>query len=65
MGLAIHIPLFLRNSESLGWSLIIASAVVVADGAICWSHGQGQWSHREHAPLILVVGVLIFRTDRP
>ncbi|KAJ6110053.1 hypothetical protein N7486_002288 [Penicillium sp. IBT 16267x] len=65
MGLAIHIALFLGTSKSLGWSLIIASAVAFADGAICWSHGQGQWSHWGYAPLILVVGVLILRTDRP
>ncbi|KAJ5099811.1 hypothetical protein N7532_006812 [Penicillium argentinense] len=59
MGLAIYAAAFLGTSASLGLTLIFASAVAVGDGAVCWTHGQGQWSHWGYAPMIAVVGSLL------
>lgn len=59
MGLAIYAATFSGTARSLGWILISASAVAFADGAVCWTHGQGQWSHWSYAPIVTVVGSLL------
>ncbi|KAJ5087820.1 hypothetical protein N7456_011436 [Penicillium angulare] len=65
MGLAMYIALLFGTPKSLGWTLIITSLVAFADGAICWTHGQGQWAHWSYAPMILIVGGLTLRTSAP
>ena len=59
MGLAIYAAAFFGTKKSLGWTLIAASGVAVADGLVCYSHGQGEWNHWGYAPMITVVGSLL------
>lgn len=59
MGVVIYIATFSGTSKALGLTLITASAVAFADGAVCWMHGQGQWAHWGYAPIILTVGGLL------
>ncbi|KAJ6007704.1 integral membrane protein [Penicillium herquei] len=58
MGLVVYIATFMGTPKSLGWTLIVTSLVAFADGAVCWTHGQGYWDHRRYAPIILVIGAL-------
>ncbi|KAJ5737214.1 uncharacterized protein N7483_002339 [Penicillium malachiteum] len=58
MGLVIYIANFMGTPKSLGWTLIVTSLVAFADGALCWTHGQGYWDHWGYAPIILVLGAL-------
>jgi hypothetical protein len=59
MGLAIYAAGFLGTRKSLGWTLIATSAVAVADGAVCWAQGRGQWNHWGYAPVVAVIGGLL------
>ena len=59
MGLAIYSAALFGTNKSLGWTLIAASGVAAADGAICYLHGQGEWNHWGYAPMITVVGVVL------
>ncbi|KAK3392687.1 hypothetical protein B0H63DRAFT_386961 [Podospora didyma] len=59
MGLAIYAAAFFGTKKSLGWTLIAASGVAVADGLVCYSHGQGEWNHWGYAPMITLVGSLL------
>lgn len=59
IGFAIYAASFLGTSRSLGWTLIGASAVAVGDGAICWTHGHGQWGHWQYAPVFALLGSVI------
>ncbi len=59
MGLAIYSAAFFGTKESLGYTVIAASAVAVADGAICFSHGQGHWGHWSYAPILTAVGAVL------
>jgi hypothetical protein len=59
MGLAIYSAALFGTRKSLGWTLIAASGVAVADGLVCFSHGQGQWNHWGYAPMITAVGVVL------
>lgn len=62
MGLAIYANGYFGTRQALGWTLISASAVAFADGAVCWTHGAGQWNHWGYAPVIGMVGSLIIGT---
>lgn len=59
IGFAIYAASFLGTSRSLGWTLIGASGVAFGDGAICWTHGHGQWGHWQYAPVFAVLGSVI------
>ncbi len=59
MGLAIYSAAFFGTNKSLGYTVIAASAVAVADGAVCYSHGQGQWGHWGYAPILTAVGAVL------
>ena len=59
MGLAIYSAAFFGTKQSLGYTLIAASAVAVADGAVCFSHGQGHWGHWGYAPILTAVGAVL------
>jgi hypothetical protein len=59
MGAAIYAAALFGTTKSLGWTLIAASGVAVADGLLCYAHGQGQWNHWGYAPMITAVGVLL------
>ncbi|KAH6649445.1 hypothetical protein F5144DRAFT_616611 [Chaetomium tenue] len=59
MGLAIYSAALFGTNKSLGWTLIAASGVAAADGAVCYLHGQGEWNHWGYAPMITVVGVVL------
>lgn len=63
MGLVIYATAYYGSRRALGWTLILNSAVAFADGAVCWTHGQGQWAHWGYAPLIAVTGTLILGVD--
>ncbi|MDI1489052.1 MAG: hypothetical protein OHK93_008330 [Ramalina farinacea] len=58
MGLAIGIVTFLGSSKTLGWVLLSASGVAVADGWAVSELGDGsEWNHWGYAPLVAAVGV--------
>lgn len=59
MGAAIYSAAFWGTNKSLGWTLVAASAVAVADGLVCYSHGQGEWNHWGYAPAVAVVGAVL------
>lgn len=59
IGFAIYAASFLGTSRSLGWTLIGASVVAFGDGAICSTHGHGQWGHWQYAPVFAVLGSVI------
>jgi len=59
MGLAIGISAYYGQRKAAGWTLIAASAVAFADGAICYTHGKGEWNHWGYAPMLTVVGSLL------
>lgn len=66
MGFAIYTAGNCGTRRALGWTLIAASAVAFADGAVCWTHGAGQWNHWLYAPVIAVSGSLVLGMfDRP
>lgn len=56
MGLALYATGYFGTRQALGWTLISASAVAFADGAVCWIHGAGHWNHWGYAPVIAIVG---------
>lgn len=58
MGLAIGIVTFLGNPQALGWVLLSASGVAVADGwAVSGLGDGGEWNHWGYAPLVAAVGI--------
>ena len=59
MGLAIYAAAFFGDRKTLGWILISGSAVAFVDGAVCKSHGQGEWDHWGYAPVLTVIGSLL------
>lgn len=59
IGFAVYAASFLGTSRSLGWTLIGASAVAFGDGAICWTHGHGQWGHWQYAPMFTLLGGVV------
>lgn len=59
MGLAIYSAALLGTKKSLGWTLIAASGVAMADGLVCYSHGKGEWNHWGYAPVITAVGAML------
>lgn len=59
MGLAIYTASWFGTKKGLGWTLVAASAVAFADGAVCWGHGMGEWNHWGYAPVITGVGSLL------
>lgn len=59
MGVAIYAAALFGTKKSLGWTLIAASGVAVADGLACFSHGVGHWNHWGYAPVITAVGVVL------
>ncbi|KAH8197848.1 hypothetical protein TruAng_007995 [Truncatella angustata] len=58
MGFAIYAAALLGSPRALGWILISATGVAVADGAVCYSHGKGHWGHWNHAPVFTAVGLV-------
>jgi len=58
MGLAIYAAALFGTKKSLGWTLVAASGVAIADGIVCYSHGQGQWNHWGYAPMITAAGAV-------
>ncbi|KAF4163583.1 hypothetical protein CNMCM6936_000575 [Aspergillus lentulus] len=63
MGLALYAAGFFGTRKSLGWTLIATSTVAIADGAVCWSNGHGQWNHWGYAPVLAIIGGLLIRSD--
>jgi hypothetical protein len=63
MGLAVYAAGFFGTRKSLGWTLIATSAVAIADGAVCWSNGHGEWNHWGYAPVLAIIGGLLVRSD--
>lgn len=59
MGLAIDSAALFGTKKSLGWTLLAASGVAFADGAVCFAFGKGQWNHWGYAPIITAVGSLL------
>ncbi|KAK3302940.1 uncharacterized protein B0T15DRAFT_259503 [Chaetomium strumarium] len=59
MGVAIYAAALLGTKRSLGLTLIAASGVAIADGLVCYSHGQGHWNHWGYAPIITAVGAML------
>lgn len=58
MGLAIGIVAFAGGPRTLGWVLLAASGVAVADGwAVSGMGDAGEWSHWGYAPVVAAVGV--------
>lgn len=61
MGLAIYAAIYFGSRKALGSILLAASGVAFVDGAVCWAQvGRGQWNHWGYAPVITVVGSLLF-----
>lgn len=59
MGLAIYAASFFGERKTLGLILLSGSAVAFVDGAVCYSHGKGEWGHWSYAPLVTVLGSLL------
>lgn len=59
MGIAIYSAALFGTKKSLAWTLIAASGVAFADGAVCFSFGNGHWNHWGYAPIITAVGSLL------
>ncbi|KAE8395815.1 hypothetical protein BDV23DRAFT_81632 [Aspergillus alliaceus] len=56
MGLALFSALWFGHAKSVGWILVSFSAVAFVDGYVCWTHGQGEWTHWGYAPILTVIG---------
>ena len=57
MGLAIYVVAYLGGRHTLGWVMLLASAVAFADGAVCkMMVGNGEWNHWVYAPVVGVLG---------
>jgi hypothetical protein len=59
MGLALFAAALTGTRQSLGWTLIAASGVVVVDGWVCYIHGEGAGDHWGYAPVVGLVGALM------
>ncbi|KAK4235194.1 hypothetical protein C8A03DRAFT_46624 [Achaetomium macrosporum] len=59
MGQAVYSAALWGTRKSLGLTLIAASGVAIADGMICYSHGQGQWNHWGYARMITAIGAVL------
>lgn len=60
MGGALYAAAFTGTRKSLGWTLILASAVAYGDGYITLvANGTGQWGHWGYAPLLTGLGAVL------
>jgi hypothetical protein len=59
IGFAIHATAFFGNRKALGWIVLASSAEAFLDGAVCYSHGKGEWNHWGYAPMLTIVGLLL------
>lgn len=59
MGLAIYSAAYYGDGKTLGWILVAGGGVAFVDGAVCRSHGKGEWNHWGYAPVITAVGSLL------
>ncbi|KAK9781101.1 hypothetical protein AB5N19_13237 [Seiridium cardinale] len=59
MGAAMYATALLGSPQALGWILISATGVAIADGLVCYSYGKGQWGHWSHAPIFTAVGLVL------
>lgn len=59
MGLAIYAAALLGEKRTLGWIVLAASTVAIADGMVCYKEGKGEWNHWGYAPIVSVVGGLL------
>lgn len=58
MGAAIYAAALLGSQKALGWILVSATAVAIADGMVCYGYGKGHWGHWSHAPIFTAVGLV-------
>ncbi|KAM7213676.1 integral membrane protein [Rhypophila decipiens] len=62
MGLAIYMSSWTGTRKSLGWMLILASAVAFADGYITLGtegNVKGEWNHWGYAPVLTGLGAML------
>lgn len=60
MGLVIYAVAYYGNRKALGWVVLLASAVAIADGAVCKIMvGSGEWNHWGYAPILSLVGAIL------
>lgn len=59
MGAAIYATAAFGSPRALGWILVAATGVALADGMVCYAHGRGYWSHWGHAPVFTAVGLVL------
>lgn len=65
MGLAIYSAAYFGDRKALGWILIAGSGVAFVDGAVCRTHGKGEWNHWSYAPMLTAIGsILLGGLDR-
>ncbi len=63
MGLAMYAAAWTGEKKALGWITLAASAVAVADGAVCWHAGKGEWGHWSYAPTLTIIGCLLLSSS--
>lgn len=59
MGLATYAAAYSGDRKTLGLILIAVGGVAFVDGAVCWSHGKGEWNHWGYAPVVTAVETLL------
>lgn len=59
IGVAIHATSLFGSRSALAWIVLASSAEAFLDGAVCYSHGKGEWNHWGYAPMLTVVGLLL------
>ncbi|KAJ7095228.1 hypothetical protein B0H15DRAFT_828583 [Mycena belliarum] len=59
MGAAIWAGALNGHMSTVGWTLLAAGAVATADGAVCKSHGKGEWGHWSYAPMVVATGAML------
>lgn len=59
MGVVIYVVVFFGIKKLFGWIFVVVSGVVVVDGIVCWSYGQGEWNYWGYVFMIIVVGVVL------
>lgn len=59
VGFAIHATAYFGNRTALACIVLAASVEAFLDGAVCYSHGKGEWNHWGYAPMLTVVGLAL------
>ncbi|KAF9269523.1 hypothetical protein L218DRAFT_953137 [Marasmius fiardii PR-910] len=60
MGAVMYVAALVGDRKTLGWTLVLGSAVAFADGLICFmAENGGEWNHWGYAPMLSIVGALL------